>query len=76
MFSPLFVEACCPLFNRNKSSLPICIPVLKAGFFHDVNETTLYTVVFFVVPLVRPLLKRRFLHEDILWCSKGIDGGT
>jgi hypothetical protein len=47
------------------------VSLFKAGFFfHDVNRTTLHTV-YFIVPLVRPLLKR-----DILWCAKGIDGGT
>ena len=57
MLSPPFIMECCPLFNRNKSCLPICVPV-KVCFFHDVNETTLRAFFFFVVLLVRPLLKR------------------
>lgn len=62
-------------FLTEKNRLCQFVSLFEAGFFYDVNETDLHNS-FLVGPLVRPLLKRGFVNEDILWRGKGILVGT
>jgi hypothetical protein len=62
--------------TEKKNRLCQFVSLFEAGFFYDVNETDLHNPFFFVEPLVRSLLKRGSVNEDILWRVKGILVGT